>query len=145
MKTESFFHVNLEFYILSDAQLFYKNYEGKEPKDVWTAFDIFKTNSIDMSKLNNIIFQKSKDFYILEKRCDATIRSVGLLFTGEDVQTNWVNRKVEDLNLKLPTIFEELEQFKMVIFLIISEHEQRSNKLRDSGFTFQPSYVFRKA
>ena len=24
---------NLEFDILSDAELFYKNYEGKEPKD----------------------------------------------------------------------------------------------------------------
>ena len=40
---------DLEFDILSDAELFYKNYEGKEPKDNWTAFDIFKTNSMDMS------------------------------------------------------------------------------------------------
>ena len=70
-------------------------------------FDIFETNSIDMSKLDNIIFQKSKDFYILEKRHDATIRCIGLLFAEEFVKANWVNRKVADLNLKLPTTFEE--------------------------------------
>ena len=112
METESILHDNLEFDILSDAELFYKNYEGKESKDVWTAFDIFETNSIDMSKLDNLVFQKSKDFYILEKRRDANIKCVGLLFTEEDVKTNWVNRKVGDLNIELPTTFEELEQFK---------------------------------
>ena len=63
METESFLHDNLEFDTLSNAELFYKNYEGKEPKDVWIAFDMFETNSIDMSKLDNLIFQKSKDFY----------------------------------------------------------------------------------
>ena len=68
METESFLHDNLEFDTLSNAELFYKNYEGKEAKDVWTAFDIFETNSIDVSKLDNLIFQKSKDFYTLEKR-----------------------------------------------------------------------------
>ena len=67
METESFLHDNLEFDTLSNAEMFYKNYEGKEPKDVWAAFEIFETNSIDMSKLDNPIFQKSKDFYTLEK------------------------------------------------------------------------------
>ena len=60
METESILHDNLEFDILSDAELFYKNYEGKESKDVWTAFDIFETNSIDMSKLDNLVFQKKQ-------------------------------------------------------------------------------------
>ena len=84
METESILHDNLEFDFLSDAEFFYKNYEGKESKDVWTAFDIFETNSIDMSKLDNLIFQKSKDFYILEKRRNTTIKCVGLLFTEEE-------------------------------------------------------------
>ena len=67
MDTESFLHDNLDFDTLSNAELFYTKYEGTEPKDVWTSFDIFETNSIDMSKLDNLIFQKSKDFYNLEK------------------------------------------------------------------------------
>ena len=60
METESFLHDNLEFDTLSNAELFYKNQEGKEPKYVWTAFDAFETNSIDMSKLDNIISKKVK-------------------------------------------------------------------------------------
>ena len=65
-----------------------------------------------MAKLDNLIFQKSKDFYTLEKRRDTSIRCLGLLFTEEDVKTNWANRKFEDIKIKLPTNFEELEQFK---------------------------------
>ena len=33
METESFLHDNLDFDTLSNAELFYTNYEGKEPKD----------------------------------------------------------------------------------------------------------------
>ena len=87
-------------------------YEGTEPKDVWTSFDIFETNSIDMTKLDNLIFQKSKDFYTLEKRRGPSIKCLGLVFTEEDVKTNWVNRKLEDLKIKIPTNFDELEQYK---------------------------------
>ena len=80
-------------------------------------FDIFETNSIDMSKLDNIIFQKSEDFYILKKSCNTTIQCLGLLCAEEDVKLNWVNRRLEDLNIELPTTFEELEQFKKGHFL----------------------------
>ena len=92
--------------------MFYTNYEGTEPKDVWTSFEIFETHSIGNSKLDNLIFQKMKDFYILEKRRGSTIKCHGLSFTEEDVKTNWVNRKLDDLKITLPTNFEELEQFK---------------------------------
>ena len=34
METESFLDDNLEFDKLSNAEVFYRNYEGKEPKDV---------------------------------------------------------------------------------------------------------------
>ena len=108
----SFLHDNLDFDILSNAEVFYKRYEGTEPKDVWTSFDIFETNSIDMAKLDNLIFQKSKDFYTLEKRRGSSIKCFGLIFTEEDVKTSWVDRKLEDLKIVLPTNFEELEQFK---------------------------------
>ena len=65
-----------------------------------------------MSKLDNLIFQKSKDFYTLEKRRGADIKCFGLMFTEEDVKTNWINRKLGDLKFSLPTTFEELEQFQ---------------------------------
>ena len=41
METESVLHDNLEFDKLSNAELFHKNCKVKEPKDVWTAFEIF--------------------------------------------------------------------------------------------------------
>ena len=95
METESFLHDNLEFYTLSNAELFYTNYEGTEPKDVWTSFDTFETNSIDVLKLDNMIFQKSKDFYILEIRRGSAVKCSGLSFTEEDVKQtgstgNWM-------------------------------------------------------
>ena len=55
-----------DFDTLTKAELFYTRFEGKEGKDVWTIFDIFETNSIDMTKLDNLIFKRSKDFYTLE-------------------------------------------------------------------------------
>ena len=65
-----------------------------------------------MSKLDNLIFQKSKDFYTLEKRRGSDIKCFGLIFTEEDVKTNWINRKLGDLKISLLPTFEELEQFK---------------------------------
>ena len=60
--------VELDFDILSEAEKFFKNYKGREPKNVWVEFVTFKSNSIDMAALDNLIFQKSKDFFVLEKR-----------------------------------------------------------------------------
>ena len=34
------------------------------------------------------------------------------MFKEAGVKINWVNRKLEDLNISLPTTFESLEQFK---------------------------------
>ena len=41
MEAESFLYDNVHFDILSNAELFYQTYTRKEPKDFWTAFDIF--------------------------------------------------------------------------------------------------------
>ena len=48
----------------------------------------------------------------MEKRRGTNIKCFGLVFTEEDLKTNWVNRKLEDLKISLPTTFESLEQFK---------------------------------
>ena len=65
-----------------------------------------------MSKLDNLIFQKSKDFFIFEKRSGNSPKCFGLIFTEENAKSNWINRKFGDLNINLPQSFEALEQFK---------------------------------
>ena len=92
--------------------MFFKNYKGREPKDVWAEFVTFESNSIDMSKLDNLIFQKSKDFFTLEKRSGNSPKCFGLIFTEENAKLNWINRRFGDLNINLPQSFDALEQFK---------------------------------
>ena len=62
METDMVTFGDLDFDIPSEAELFFRNYKGREPKNVWAEFVTFESNSIDMSKLDNLIFQKSKDF-----------------------------------------------------------------------------------
>ena len=71
METDLVTFGNLDFNIPSEAEVFFKNYKGREPQDVWAEFVTFESNSIDMSKLDNLIFQKSKDFFTLEKRSNS--------------------------------------------------------------------------
>ena len=104
--------VDLDFDIPSEAALFFKNYKGWEPKDVWAEIVTFESNSIDMSKLDNLIFQKSKDFFTLEKRNGNSPKCYGLNFTEENAKLNWINRRLGDLNINLPQAFDALEQFK---------------------------------
>jgi hypothetical protein len=68
METDSLPTDELDFDTLSEAKAFFKTYKGREPKNVWVEVATFESNSIDMSALDNLIFQKSKDFFILEKR-----------------------------------------------------------------------------
>ena len=42
MDTESFFYDNLDFDILTNADLFYTKFEGKEGKDVWLVLTFSK-------------------------------------------------------------------------------------------------------
>ena len=47
----------------------------------------------------------------MEKRRGLSTKCFGLVFTAEDVKTSWVNRKLDDLKIKMPINFEELEQY----------------------------------
>ena len=102
METDVPIFANLDFDIPSEAELFYKNYKGSETKNVWAEFATFESNSIDMSILDNMIFQKSKDFFALEKRNGNTPKCYGLLYTEENAALNWINRRLVDLNINLP-------------------------------------------
>jgi len=121
METEVLPIAELDFDILSEAEKFFLNYKGREPKNVWVEFVTFESNSIDMSTLDNIIFQKSKDFFVLEKRNGGSPKLFGLMYTEENAKTNWINRRLGDLPGNLPQSFEKLEQFKMVIYLSVSD------------------------
>ena len=94
METDTVTFGDLDFDIPSEAELFFRNYKGREPKDVWAEFVTFESNSIDMSKLDNLIFQKSKDFFSLEKRNGNSPKCYGLIFTEENAKLNWINRRL---------------------------------------------------
>ena len=67
METDSSPDGELDFDTLSEAEVFFKNYKGREPKNVWVEFATFESNSIDMSALDNLIFQKAKIFSLWKK------------------------------------------------------------------------------
>ena len=64
-----------------------------------------------MSKLNQLLMQKSKNFYMFEKKKGCSINVAGLLFTEEEAISRWVNRSATYIKLKLPTNFNKLETF----------------------------------
>ena len=105
METEVLPIAELDFDILSEAEKFFMAYKGREPKNISVEFVTFESNSIDMSTLANLIFQKSKDFFILEKRNGGSPRLYGLMYTEENAKLNWINRRLGDLPVNLPQSF----------------------------------------
>ena len=105
-------NMEFDFDILTEAEKFYLKYEGREPKNIWVEFATFESNSIDISTVDNLVFQKSKDFFSLEKRKGNSPKLFGLMYTEENAKINWTTRRLGDLPINLPRSFEELEQFK---------------------------------
>ena len=64
-----------------------------------------------MSKLDQLLMQKSKNFYQLEKKKGCNFNVASLIFTEDESITGWVNRCAKDIKLQLPTDFDELEKF----------------------------------
>ena len=79
---------DMDFDILSTAEKFFKNYKGREPKNVWVEFVTFESNSIYMSAIDNLNFQKSKEFFTLEKRNGGSPKLYGLIYTEENAKLN---------------------------------------------------------
>ena len=97
---------------LSKAEVFYLECTLKNPKDIWNEFTFVDNSNFDFSKVNNLLNQKSKNFFVLEKKKGNTIKRFGLIFSEDTAFKNWLNRKPEDLGLISPTSFEELENFE---------------------------------
>ena len=91
--------------------MFYLNCFLKNPKDVWNKFTSIDTNSFDTTKSDSLLCQKSKDFFMLEKRKHCEPKCFGLIFTEDISIRNWINRKPEDVGIVYPKTFKNLEDF----------------------------------
>ena len=67
--------------------------------------------NVDISKVYHLIMQKSKDFYLIQKKKGNAVNVAGLIFTEEDSISGWVNRQEKDLKIKMPDTFDKLESF----------------------------------
>ena len=68
METDIVHIEEMDFDILSDAEKVFNKYKGREPKNVWVEFLTFESNSIDMSLIDNLIFQRRVKNSLLWKR-----------------------------------------------------------------------------
>ena len=97
---------------LSKAEMFYLECTLKNPKDIWNEFTVVDNSNFDLNKTNTLLNQKSKNYFVLEKRSGNTNKCFGLIFTEDTAFKNWLNRKPEDFGLLSPSSFQELENFE---------------------------------
>ena len=83
---------SLPKYTLSRAEVFYLECPVKNPKDVWNEFTIIDTDNFDFSKTNILLNQKSKNYFLLEKRKGNSMMCFGLKYTEDIAFKNWLNR-----------------------------------------------------
>ena len=96
---------------------FYLNCKFSDPKDIWNDFFFVDNSNIDFTKVKSLLNQKSKSYFLLEKKKGNKMKCFGLFFTEDISFKNWLNRKPEMLNLKLPVKFKELVRFSDTIYL----------------------------
>ena len=84
METESMLHDNVHTDSMSKCELWYLKFKASCGKEVYSLFELFKTDGVDMNKIDHLIMQKSKDFYLIQKKKGMAINIAGLLFTEED-------------------------------------------------------------
>ena len=111
METESILHDNVYTDTLSKCERWYLRFNASNGKEVYSIFELFKTDGVDMSKVDHLIMQKSKDFYLIQKKKGNAVNIAGLIFTEEDSISGWVNRQEKDLKIKMPDTFDKLESF----------------------------------
>ena len=97
---------------LSKAEMFYLDCTLKNPKDIWSEFTTVDNSNFDLSKVNTILNQKYKNYFVLEKRNGFTHKCFGLIFSEDTAFKNWLNRKPEDFGVILPSSFQEIENFE---------------------------------
>ena len=108
METESVMHDNN---VLSICEQFFSKFKCTTRKDVYVLFEQFKTDGIEMNKIDLLIMQKSKLFFKLEKKRGQNVNMAGLMFSEEESVSGWINRFVKDIKFKMPKTFAELEMW----------------------------------
>ena len=76
----------------SKAEMFYMDCQITNPKDVWNEFTFVENSNFDFSKIGSLLIQKSKNYYLLEKKKENAM-CFGILFTEGIAFKNWLNRK----------------------------------------------------
>ena len=95
----------------SKAELFYVECQLTNPKDVWNEFAFVDNSNFDFSKITSLLNQKSKNYFLLERKKEKTMMCFGLMYTEDIAFKNWLNRKPEMLNIQAPVSFQELVNF----------------------------------
>ena len=104
---------------LSKAEMFYFDCTLRNPKDIWNEFTFVDNSNFDFSKVNTLLNQKSKNYFVLEKRNGNAPKCFGLIFSEDTAFKNWLNRKPEDFGLLFPSTFQELENFEGARNLVV--------------------------
>ena len=61
-------HNNVQTDTLSLREQWYLKFKGNHGKEVYSLLELFKTDGVDITQIDHLITQKSKDFYLLQKK-----------------------------------------------------------------------------
>ena len=114
METESVLHDDTSIDTLSNAEKFYLKFKGTNGKEIYAVFEQFKTDGVDISKIDHMLMLKSKSFYQLEKKKGQNINLTGLMFMEEESIAGWINRNESVIKMKMLNSFDELEEYNIM-------------------------------
>ena len=83
MDMNSILHDNDKTDILTNCEYFYLKFQGVFGKEVYSLFELFKTDGVDMTKIDHLLMRKSKDYFLIEKKKGNPVNVQGILFTEE--------------------------------------------------------------
>ena len=65
---QSVLHDNITGAVLSKSEVYFEKLKATSRKEVYALFEKFKTDGVDLFKLDHLLMQKSKSFYQLENK-----------------------------------------------------------------------------
>ena len=90
METESILHDDTSIDTLSKIEKFYLKNDFANGKEVYALFEQFKTDGVDITKLDHLLMLKSKSFYQVEKKKGLSLNLAGLIFSEEESIAGWI-------------------------------------------------------
>jgi hypothetical protein len=101
METESILHDDTSIDTLSKIEKFYLKNDFANGKEVYALFEHFKTDGVDITKLDHLLMLKSKSFYQVEKKKGLSVNLAGLIFSEEE--SIGINRTENIIKMKMPS------------------------------------------